>query len=292
MTATVANVRAISRREEPTQSMTIASWNAEQTHVLRTMICPGASDAELSLFGLVCQQTGLNPFARQIYGVQRSGRMTIQVSIDGLRLAAQRSGEYAGQTPAEWCGDDGLWREMWLEQTAPSAARIGIYRKGLDRPTYAVATWQEYAQRGGNGAPMGLWGKMPATMLAKCAEALALRKMFPAELSGVYSADEMAQADNPPPTIEETAAAVQPPKWRQTFDEQWAKGIAIAEEIGATIPQGPSGSSEAASKLLKALANSIALKRESIALDQALADEADDASDEYADGIVAAEDDA
>lgn len=210
------NGRAIARQDAPAGGALVnAAWNQEQLDVIKTLICPGASDAELTLFAQVCKQTGLNPFARQIYGIVRKvrvnvdgqwrseQRLSIQTSIDGFRLAAQRSGEYGGQVGPEWCGEDGCWRDVWLSSTPPAAARVGVMRRGFTQPTYAVATWAEYCQRDRDGKPTGQWPTMPSLMLAKCAEALALRKSFPAELSGLYSKEEMAQADNPTaPTIQ------------------------------------------------------------------------------------------
>lgn len=188
---------AVAIRHQPTGGA-LAMWDAEQIDVIKRLICPDISDPELVLFGQVCKRTGLDVFAKQIYAIKRKGRLTIQTSIDGLRLTAQRSREYAGQDGPQWCGADGVWRDVWLEDGYPSAARVGVYRIGWPRPAWGVATWREYAQYY-QGKPQGLWETMPANQLAKCAEAQALRKAFPAELSGLYGAEEMDQADNTEP---------------------------------------------------------------------------------------------
>lgn len=168
-----------------------AAFNAEQIALIKSQIAKGANDAELALFLAQCSRTGLDPFSRQIYWISRGGRGSTQVSIDGFRVIAERSGEMDGQDVA-WCGEDGAWRDVWLETKAPVAARVNVYRKGCSHPFPGIALWAEYAQ----SSPM--WQKMKANQLAKCAEALALRKAFPHQLSGLYTTDEMEQADKAP----------------------------------------------------------------------------------------------
>lgn len=163
-------------------------FSDQQIDLLRRVILKGASETDVQHFVHVCEKTRLDPFARQIYGTLRGGKLTITVSIDGFRLVAQRTGEYAGQSGPHWCAEDGVWKDVWLSTKPPAAARVGVRRAGFVDPLFAVARWGSYAQ-GGN-----MWSKMPDLMLGKCAEALALRRAFPAELSGLYSSEEMEQA--------------------------------------------------------------------------------------------------
>jgi len=169
-------------------------WDEKQIAALKQIGLDNAPKGELGVFLHYCQRTGLDPFARQIYMISRGGKYTIQASIDGLRIVAQRSGKYGGQTKTLWCGDDGVWKDVWLEKTPPTAAMVGVYVLGNEHPTYATAKFDSYAVSY-SGKLSGLWAKMPDLMIAKCAEALALRKAFPQDLSGVYTSEEMEQVD-------------------------------------------------------------------------------------------------
>lgn len=200
------------------------NFEPEKIALLKETICRGATDQELELFMIYAQRTGLDPFARQIHAVKRwdskAGKevMSIQVSIDGLRLIAQRSGEYEGQTKTEWCNDKGEWFEVWLSKEYPFAAKVGVYRRGFKEPLVTIAKWDSYVsrykdQKTGEFKISPMWAKMPDLMLAKVAEALALRKSFPAETSGIYTNDESIQEDghvevqsHPPEQSEKTKA--------------------------------------------------------------------------------------
>lgn len=194
----------------------LIQFSNREIELLKKTIAPGTNNDQLALFVQVCSQLGLNPFARQIYAVIRSEKqkdgsyekkMAIQTSIDGYRLLAQRSNEYAGQEGPYWYDEETKeWVDVWLKDTPPAAAKVGVMRKGFAKPIYAVARYATYVARDKNGNinHYTLWSKMPEVMIAKVAEALALRRAFPAELSGIYTSEEMEQADGHVSTVETT----------------------------------------------------------------------------------------
>ncbi|MFG2956346.1 recombinase RecT [Streptomyces sp. NPDC048291] len=165
-----------------------------------------ASPAQLGIFFHYCKASGLDPFGRQIYMIKRKSRSeirwTIQTGIDGYRLIARRAADRAGQSIAYedfvWYDAEGGEHTVWLREEPPAACRLVVWRGGSRFP--AVAHWREYAPKVWDYEAQeyklgGLWPQMPASQLSKVAEALALRRACPADLSGLHVDEEMHAAD-------------------------------------------------------------------------------------------------
>lgn len=223
----------------------------EKVELLKRTVAKGTTDDQFALFMTIAQRRRLDPFAKQIWCVLRKGKsgvweMTAQTSIDGYRLIAQRTGEYDGQDGPWWCGEDGVWKDVWLSKAPPKAAKVVAYRKGVSHPATGIAHLESYAAYKDDGKTLeAKWAQMPEHMLAKCAETLALRKAFPEELSGLNTEDEMDHVSNAidVPSVERivTAKPAEPevdPWGPFLADLAGAPGAAqFADAFGSMLPQ-------------------------------------------------------
>ena len=209
-------------------------WTEPQRAALSQLGIANAPAGDQLVFLHQAQRAGLDPFAKQIYMIARRDsrspggfKYTIQAGIDGLRVIAERTGRYEGRTPISWCGEDGVWRDVWLDKNRPpTAARCGVHKDGFREPTVAVAVFSEYAATQKSGDLTSMWASKPAHMLGKVAEALALRAAFPQDLANIFTPEE-TDKDTPQtePSVGEagesiaTADAAQIEKYQPTSEQ-------------------------------------------------------------------------
>jgi hypothetical protein len=175
--------------------------------------------------------------------------MSIQTSIDGFRLIAERTGKYAGQEGPFWLGSDYNWKDAWVEPGLPLAAKVAVLRTDFAKPLWSVAKLDSYIQtskdQSGKMVPTSFWKRMPEHMLAICAERLAMRKAFPQELSGLYGEEEISNFEHEPkPEAQEFNASlglaarqtIEPiPAYTQEQREQIEAIIGVQEDLGSKV---------------------------------------------------------
>ena len=196
--------RAVAKKTQPKAVATKKSfWTRDQVALITRTVAKGASIDELGLFFNIAKRAKLDPFLRQIHLIPRKVKQpngsyatvrTPQVGIDGYLAIAERTKQLAGIEDAIF--DDGKKYEPGKEPANPSKATITVYRmvNGERVPFTASARWKEYFP----GEKMGfMWKKMPYGQLSKCALALALRRAFPTDLSGLYVEEEMGKVGEP-----------------------------------------------------------------------------------------------
>lgn len=161
-------------------------FTREQIDTIKQTVARGANDAQLALFLQTCRSRGLDPFVKQVYFTPQG----IIVSIDGLRAIAERTGCYA----------PGPTRYEYDDAKALVAAYVTV-RKNVSGTWFDIEESAFYEEYRGTSP---IWKKMPRVMLAKCAEARALRRAFSSDLSGLYAAEEMDQAQRDERPVEVT----------------------------------------------------------------------------------------
>lgn len=165
------------------QNHSISQLNPEKIDLLKRTICKGSTNEELELFLHACNRTELDPFMRQIYFVKMGGTMTVQTGIDGYRLIAERSKKYMPGKESTFIYD---------KAGKLFSATSYVKKLGPDNQWHEISATAIFSEYKGRGP---LWDSKPHIMLSKCSEALALRKAFPADLSGLYTKEEMEHGE-------------------------------------------------------------------------------------------------
>lgn len=159
-------------------------YSQSDLQAIKNQYAPDLKEDQFKVYLLTCNRLGLDPAKRQVYGIMRGNKLSIEISIDGFRYIADSTNCYAP-------GDSEI---LYDKQGKIIGAKVWV-KKIVQGQVFAfseIALISEYMPDKNNF----MWKKMPHRMIAKCAEALALRRAFPNKLSGIYCREEMQQADN------------------------------------------------------------------------------------------------
>ena len=193
-----------------------AGFTPAQLKLIRQTVAADTNESEFDLFIAAARNAGLDPFRKQISAIvfskdnPKRRKMSIITTIDGFRVIAERTRLYRPD-------DQPPVYEIDAQSKGPGnplgivSCTVKVFKRDQDGewfPCAGQAYWDEFAvvkeewaeNEQGTRRPTGKkqadgnWGKMPRVMIAKCAEAQALRRAFPDALSGIYAEDELDRA--------------------------------------------------------------------------------------------------
>lgn len=201
-----------------TPAKALIDFNGKQLDLIRRTVANDLNGDEFDMFINIARQNGLDPFKKQIYAVVYNKdkpdkrKVSFITGIGGYRAIAQRSGLYRPDEDAPRIEKAEDLKDA-INPLGIDHAEVKVHRYGPDGKWYPItgrAYWLEFApikeewaeNANGKWAPTGKltldrggnWGKMPHVMLAKCAEADALRKGWPEDLGALYVDAEMDRA--------------------------------------------------------------------------------------------------
>lgn len=223
-------------------------FTAEQRKMILASFLSGASESEAAVLMELARVRRLNPITRQIHFVKRwdSEKNAMvwasQVGIDGFRTIAERTGLYDGQDEAEFSYDP---------EGKLFSCKVRVYRKDWSRPAVGLAHFSEFAQYKKDKSLTRMWAEKPHVMLAKCAEAIAFRRGFPEDTSGLYSPEEMPEVEQQQsrPTVERDVNAPPPPPALQPTNGVAQPAPSQTDKVAAKVQAKAAAGKPAASKL-------------------------------------------
>ena len=159
--------------------------------LIRATVAIGASDLELKYFLEFAKSTGLNPFKKELWFIKAGGRLQMMTGINGFFAIANADPAFDG-FESGLIDKEGNYKPLTFPGNDFIGAWCKVYRKDRKIPCEGVAMLSEYDKKQGN------WKTMQRVMIVKCAESVALRKAFPQQLNGLYTAEEMPKEFAPP----------------------------------------------------------------------------------------------
>lgn len=225
----------------------VVQLSPAQKKMIRESFMNGASDKEAEVLLMVAMRMQLDPFQKQIHfvprmvkvGDKREERWSFQISLQGWRAIAERTGLYEGVSDPEWVEDPN-------HKGFPLSCTITAHRRDRERPAKYTARFAEFCQFTFDGKPTKMWNEKPYLMLEKCAEVNAIAKLFPEHQpsdlamamaeANIVQADFMADetAEPPPPKLPGQAEIVRDFLEAITACQSPDELKAISERIAAT----------------------------------------------------------